>query len=249
MPVTGSVGAWLLQAASDSIGTRHAMAAGGVLDTLAVVAITVVALLLIALLILLIPAVRSLRRTSEKMEAVLGRLSGELDPIVRHATSIADNADYISTAVRADIGHVSLTVRRANDGLNEALDASERRVREVGALLRVFQDEVEHTFVSGTSVVRGFRAGADALRDRADDFLEDEDMEELDDEPDDFADEPGEFGERGTILDSDYDIDDEIEDTLEEGEETDNAYDWARDRGDGGDDLEGRPRIRRRPAR
>jgi uncharacterized protein YoxC len=255
MPVSGSVGALLLQAASDSTGARHAAAGGGLLETLAIVAFVIVALLLIALLVLLIPAVRSLRRTSEKVEALLGRLSGDLDPIVRHATNIADNADYISTAVRADVGQVSLTVRRANDRLNEALGASERRVRELGALLRVFQDEVEHTFVSGTSVVRGIRAGADALRDGTDDFLDR--LDDFDDEPDDFVDEPGEFMEGGTILDSDDefdddivdDIDDEIEDTLEEGEERDTGYDWARDGRDRGDGPEEKPRIRRRPAR
>ena len=256
----GSVGALLLQAAG-SDAARQATAGGGLLEVLAIIAIAIVALLLIALLVMLIPAVRTFRKASEKMEAVIDRISGELDPIVGHAKSIADNADYISTAIRADVGSVSLTVRRANDRLNEALDASERRVRELGALLRVFQDEVEHTFVSGTSALRGMRAGAGALRDGTLDFLdelddlddealEDEALEdeELDDEPEDYVDEPGEFPESGTILDSN-EIDDEIEDTLEEGEEIDNVYDWARDGRDGGDDSEERPRIRRRPTR
>lgn len=253
MPITGSVGASLLQAASDVMGTRQAAAGSGLLETLAVVAIVIVAIFLIALLLLLIPAVRSLRRTSEKAEALLSRISGDLDPVIRHATSVADNADYISTAVRADMGQVTLTVRRVNDRLNEALDASERRVRELGALLRVFQDEVEHTLVSGTSIARGIRAGADALRSGADDFLDD--LSELEDEgdegeePDELLDEPGEFTQRGTILDSNGDIREDIEDTLEEGEDRDNGYDWARDGGVGGDGHEERPRIRRRPAR
>lgn len=247
MPITGSLGVLLLQAASDVIGARQATAGGGLLVTLAIVAIVIVALFLVALLLLLIPTVRSLRRASEKMEAVLGRLSRDMDPIVRHATSIADNADYISTAVRADVGQLTLTVRRANDKVNEALDASERRVRELGALLRVFQDEVEHTVVSGTSMLRGVRAGAEALRVGAEDFLEG--LDDVDEEADDFVDEPGEFLESGTILDSDDEVDEEIEDTLVEGEETDDGYDWARDGGERGDDHEERPRIRRRPAR
>ena len=245
----------LLQAAG-SDAARQATAGGGLLEVLAIIAIAIVALLLIALLVMLIPAVRAFRKASEKMEAVIDRISGEVDPIIGHAKSIADNADYISTAVRANVDDVSLTVRRANDRLNEALDASERRVRELGALLRVFQDEVEHTFVSGTSALRGMRAGAGALRDGTLDLLdelddlEDEPIEDepIEDEPEEYVDEPGEFPESGTILDSD-EIDDEIEDTLEEGEEMDDGYDWARDGRDGGDDLEERPRIRRRPAR
>ena len=247
MPVTGSVGTFLLQATSESIGARQAATGGGLLETLAIVAIAIVALLLIALLVVLIPAVRSLRRTSEKMEALLGRLSGDLDPIVGHATRIADNADYISTAVRADIGQLSQTARRANDRLNEALDVSERRVRELAALLRVFQDEVEHAFVSGTSLIRGFRVGADVMREGTGDLFDD--LDDLEEDPEDFPDEPGEPLGSGTILDSDADIDDEIEDTLEAGEETDDGYDWPRDGGGRGDGFDERPRIRRRPAR
>ena len=240
----GSVGTLLLQAASGADAARQAN--GGWLEVLAIVAIVMIALILIALLVVLIPTVRSLRRASEKMESVIDRISGDLDPIVRHATTIADNADYISTAVRADVRDVSLTVRRANGRLNDAIDATERRVMELGALLRLFQDEVEHTLVSGTSMLRGVRAGADALRDGAIDLLDD--LDELEDEQDDFIDEPDDFPESGTILDSD-EIDDGIEDTLEEGEETDDGYDWARDGRDGGDESEARPRIRRRPAR
>jgi uncharacterized protein YoxC len=237
----------LLQAASESIGASQATAGGGLLETLAVVAIAIIALLLIALLLLLIPTVRSLRRATEKMEDVLGRVSREMDPVVRHATNIADNADYISTAVRADVGQLSLTVRRANDAVNGVLDDSERRVKELGALLRVFQNEVEQTLVSATSILRGVRAGAEALRDGADDFLDELDDDE--EESDDLMDEPDEFLESGTILDLDDEANQEIEDTLVEGEEMEDGYDWKRDGGDGGDDLEERPRIRRRPAR
>lgn len=237
MPVMLSVGmgSWLMQTAAVAdplVAQRGGVGVGagatdgiGLLGVLAIVALVVVALLLIALLVLLLPAIRSFRRASEKSEALLDRLTGDLAPIIRHATSIADNADYISTAVRSNVGEVSRTVRNANERLDEALLASERRIRELGALLRIVQDEVEHTVVSTTSIVRGIRASADALRDRPFDFLE-----------------------TGTLPDSD----DEIEETLEEAEETDYGHDWARNRGEGdgqGNGYEERPRIRRRPGR
>jgi uncharacterized protein YoxC len=251
MPVTGSVGALLLQAAGVG-AAQQAVSGDRTLEIVAIVAVVMIALILIALLVALIPAVRSVRKVSEKLEAMLDRASADLDPIAGHAKKIADNVDYISTTVRADVGDVSLTVKRANARVNEALDASERRVKELGALLRLFQDEVEHTLVSGTSVLRGFRAGADALRDGTIGFLDGE-LDELEDEADDFdelIDEPDDFPESGTILDSDEidEIDEDIEDILEEGEESDDGYDWARDGGDGRDDREERPRIRRRPA-
>lgn len=248
MPVMGPVGALLLQAASGAgvDAARQATAGGGLVEIIAIIAIAVIGLVLIALLAVLIPAVLGLRKVAEKMEAVIDRVSGELDPIMGHAKSIADNADYISTAVRADVGDVSGTLRRANDRLNVALDATERRAQELGALLRVFQDEVEQTFVSGTSLLRGFRAGADSLRYDTIDFLDD--LDDIEDEPEDFIDEPGDLPTSGTILDSD-EIDEQIEETLEDAEERDDGYEWARDGGDGGDDAAERPRIRRRPAR
>jgi len=242
----GPVGALLLQAASGADAARQATAGGGLVEVIAIIAIAVIGLVLIALLAVLIPAVLGLRKVAGKMEAVIDRVSGELDPIMGHAKSIADNADYISTAVRADVGDVSGTLRRANDRLNVALDATERRVQELGALLRLFQDEVEQTFVSGTSLLRGFRAGADSLRYDTIDLLDD--LDDIEDEPEDFIDEPGDLPTSGTILDSD-EIDEEIEDTLEDAEEMDDGYEWTRDGGDGGDDAAERPRIRRRPAR
>lgn len=241
----GPVGALLLQAASGAGAARQATAGGGLVEVIAIIAIAVIGLALIALLAILIPAVLGLHKVAGKMEAVIDRISGELDPIIGHAKSIADNADYISTAVRADVGDVSGTLRRANDRLNVALDATERRVKELGALLRIFQDEVEQTLVSGTSLLRGLRAGADSLRYDAIDLLDE--MDDLEDDPEEFLDEPGDLPADGTILDSD-EIDEEIEDTLEEAEETEDGYEWARDGGDGGDASAARPRIRRRPA-
>ncbi|HET7623570.1 MAG TPA: hypothetical protein VFK39_16820 [Gemmatimonadaceae bacterium] len=246
MQVMGSVGALLLQAASGADAARQATAGGGSLETIAVIAIAVIGLVLIALLAVLIVTVLELRRAAVKIEAMVDRVSGKLDPVIGHAGNIASNADYISTVVRGDVGKVSDTLTRANERLNVALDATERRAKELAALLRIFQDEVEQTLVSGTSMLRGFRVGAYSLRDDALDLLDE--LDDLEDEPDDFIDEPDDLVASGTILDSD-EIDDEVDDTLEEAEETDDGYEWARDGGDGGDASAQRPRIRRRPPR
>ncbi len=242
----GSVGSFLLQAASGADAGRQATAGGGSLEAVAIIAIAVIGLVLVALLAVLIVTVLELRRAAAKIEAIVGRVSGQLDPVMGHARSIADNADYISTVVRGDVGKVSGTLTRANDSLNTALDATDRRIRELAALLRIFQDEVEQTLVSGASMLRGVRVGAYTLRDDAIDLLDD--LDDLEDEPDDFIDEPDELATSGTILDSD-ELDDEVDDTLEEVEETEDGYEWARDGGNGGDDSEERPRIRRRPPR
>ncbi len=239
----GPVGALLLQSAASADAARQA--SGGLVEIVAIIAIAVIGLVLIALLAVLIPAVLGLRRTAVKLETLMDRVSGELDPILGHAKRVADNAEHITTVVRADVGEVSGTLRRANDRLKLALDATERRARELGALLRLFQDEVEQTFVSGTSVLRGFRAGADSLRYDAMELLEE--LDELEDEDgEDLVVDFDDLPEDGTMVDPD-EIDDEIEDTLEDGEETDDGYEWARDGGDGRDGPAARPRIRHRP--
>jgi uncharacterized protein YoxC len=201
MPVLGWAGAFLLQNAAGTVAAGQAAPGGRVLGVIAMIAIAVIGLTLVALAATLVPTLLGLRKAAAKMESVLDRLGTELDPIIGHARSVADNADYISTAVRADVGNFRNTIRRANDGVDAALDATERRVRELGALLRLLQDEVEHTFVSGTSMLRGVRVGADALRHGAAELLselEDEDDEELEYE-DDFE------------SDDEYDIEDDEE--------------------------------------
>lgn len=239
----GPMGAFLLQSAASADAARQA--SGGLVEVVAIIAIAVIGLVLIALLAVLIPAVLGLRKTAVKMETLMDRISGELDPILGHAKRVADNAEHISTVVRADVGEVSGTLRRANDRLNLALDATERRVRELGALLRLFQDEVEHTFVSGSSMLRGFRAGADSLRYDAMDLLDE--LDELEDEDDeDLVEDFDDLPQSGAMVDA-QEIDDEIEDTLEDREETDDGYEWARDGGDGRGGPAARPRIRHRP--
>lgn len=279
MPVLGWAGAFLLQSAAGTVAVGQSAPGGRILGVIAMIAIAVIGLTLVALVATLVPALLELRRAATTMEAMLDRLGTELDPIIGHARSVADNADYISTAVRADVGRFRNTLGRANDGLDAAVDASERRVRELGALLRLLQDEVEQTFVSGTSMLRGVRVGADALRHGAagllndldyedDEELEDEDDFESDDEYeleddeeyarvsedgyDDASDEelidgPGDLPERGMMLDAE-DSDGTIDDTHDDGEETDDGNQWTRDGGDGGDGSEARPRIRHRPS-
>lgn len=243
----GPVGALLLQSATNADAARQATASGGAVEVVAMIAIAVIGLVLIALLGALIPAVLGLRKTAMKLETLMDRVSGELDPILGHARRVADNAEHISQVVRADVGDVSGTLRRANERLNLALDSAERRVKELGALVRIFQDEVEDTLVSGTSMLRGFRAGADALRYDALDLLDElDELEEEDEAEEELVDDADDIRPGGAKLDPD-EIDDEIEDSLEDGEETDDGYEWARDGGDGGDAGAARPRIRRRP--
>jgi hypothetical protein len=186
----------------------------------------------LVLMVILIPAVVKFRRTATKFEAVLEHIERSIDPVTKHASNIANNIDYISTSIRADVQAIRKTLLVANEGIRDVIDSSERRLHELGAVLRVVQEEAENAFISTASTVRGVRAGAAAFREdgaRVADANEDEAF-------DDDEDELEAVGEL-EALDDDYDSD------------LDAALDAAEDMNDGNDDGStfGRaePRIKR----
>jgi uncharacterized protein YoxC len=206
------VSGWLQGAAAALPDTVVTRAAGpGWIGVVTSIAIWIIALLLIVILVTLLPAIRDFRRATGKTNALLDRMSAEFGPLVRHTAAIADNADYITTAVRSDVQHVSRTVHHATDRVNDALAASERRLRELGALLQLAQDEMEHAIVSTAATLRGVGAGAAAFRDEAHELLSpDDELDDLDDQLDDLEEreesddgyddtEPGDHGARPRI--------------------------------------------------
>lgn len=55
---------------------------------------------------------------------------------------------------------------RANDRLNEAIEAAEDRVRELGAVIDLTKGEVEDTLLTASSALRGLRTGVRVLSSR-----------------------------------------------------------------------------------
>ena len=199
----------------------------------------------LVLMIILIPAVVKFRRTATKFEAVLDHIEKSIDPVTKHAANIANNIDYITTSIRADVQDVRKTLLIANDGVRNMIESSERRLHELGAVLRVVQEEAEHAFVSTASTLAGVRAGAavfgengarlagadDAADDDALDALAELDDEDpLDDEFDEDLDED---------LDSDNDEDSDLDAAADAAEEMTDGYD------NGSTFGRAEPRIRR----
>jgi len=80
--------------------------------------------------------------------------------------------------IHADFGPLAVNAR-----------ALAERLAEFNALLTVFQEEAEATFVSTASTIRGVRSGASAFRhleDETDDIGEDDDGDDESDEADDY---------------------------------------------------------------
>src|SRR5262245_36904037 len=134
------------------------------LQQIAQIASTLTTITLLVLVVFAVPVAWRLRKTFRKVDHLLDRIYADITPITRHASSIADNVDYVTTAIRTDVQQVNATIAAANQRIHQAVALTEQRLNEFNALLGVVQEEAEQLFVSTASTVRGVRTGAAALR-------------------------------------------------------------------------------------
>jgi uncharacterized protein YoxC len=214
MTLIVQMGALLLQGATTATGNTVATPAGSgpswyVLFTQITTAASV--LVFLVLMLILIPALVKFRKTAEKLDAVLDHIQRNIEPVTKHAAHIADNVDYISTSVRADVQELRRTLLSANSGIRDAIESSERRLHELGAVLRVVQEEAEQAFVSTASTIRGLRAGAESFRENGARLRRSETPDEMEDLED--------------LNDGDFDDDDLDDDDLDDAEGSLEEYD------------------------
>src|SRR5438477_882813 len=161
----------LLQAANvvrDTIYMKQVAAESGWFEKVTGVASGVLTLTIIVLSVALIPAAWNFRKSYKKVSDMLDKIYGDINPLMRHASAIADNVDYISTAVRVDIQQVSQIVAAVNQRLQQAAGAAEERINQLNALLEVVQEEAESAFVTTASTIRGVRTGINQAFDEED---------------------------------------------------------------------------------
>ncbi len=165
-----NAGAWLLlQAArSDTLLMRQVGQDPGWFEKATAVASGLMTIAILVLTVALVPAAWNFRKSYKKVNDLLDRIYGDVNPIMRQASSIADNVNYITTSVRADVQQVNATVAAANQRLQQAVAMTEQRLNEFNALLEVVQQEAESMFVATASTVRGVRTGAASLHHEGD---------------------------------------------------------------------------------
>jgi uncharacterized protein YoxC len=172
IPVAGAwpVQRWLLQVAAapaDTLTMRVVEQPRGWFDTVSGIASILISVALLALCVGLIPAAWNFRKSYKKVNELLDKVYGDVNPLMRHASTIADNVNYVTTSIRVDVQQVNQTIATANERLQEAVRLTERRVSEFNALLHVVQREAEDTFVSTAATLRGVREGAATFREDA----------------------------------------------------------------------------------
>ena len=161
----------LLQTAAalpDTIYTKEIVTEPGFWQKVASVASGVMSITVIILTIAVVPAAWNFRKSYKKTSEMLDKVYGDINPLMRHASAIADNVDYISTAIRVDIQQVSQTVAAVNQRLQQATAAAEDRINQLNALLDVVQEEAESAFVTTASTIRGVRTGINQAFDEED---------------------------------------------------------------------------------
>ena len=161
------LGGALPQAAAalpDTFYMKPLAAEPGLFERVASVASGLVSISLVVLTVALVPAAWNFRKSYKRINALLERVYGDISPIMRHASSIADNVDYVTTAVRGDVERVSHVIRLAEERVERAVEGAERRLNDFNALLDVVQEEAEGVFLTTASTVRGVRRGAATLR-------------------------------------------------------------------------------------
>lgn len=165
--VMAHAGAWLQQNAATLPDTLYLRQQHGWFEQLTAIASGIVSVCLFVLTVALTPAAWNFRKSYKKVSELLDKVYADVNPLMKHASTIADNLDYITTSVRVDVQKVNQTIAAANQRLQEAVDLTEERLHEFHALLRVVQREAEETFISTASVVRGMRTGVAAFGDDA----------------------------------------------------------------------------------
>ena len=128
---------------------------------------TLRALMTLAILVLtvaVVPAAWNFRKSYKKISDLLDKVYADVNPITHHASRIAENVDYVTTAVRADTDRARALVEDAEQRVRLVLERAEARARDLEALLEVAQCEAGRSLVSAASTVAGVREGVASLR-------------------------------------------------------------------------------------
>jgi uncharacterized protein YoxC len=167
-------GAELLQqvarALPDTIYTKQIVAEPGLWEKITSAASGVITITVIVLTVALVPAAWNFRKSYKKVSDMLDKIYGDINPLMRHASAIADNVDYITTSIRVDVQQVSQTVAAVNQRLQEAVAGAQDRMNELNALLDVVQEEAESAFLTTASTIRGVQTGINQAFDQEDLF-------------------------------------------------------------------------------
>ena len=109
----------LLQVAAlpDTIITKQVAVEQGAFAKVASVAQGLMTIAILVLTVALVPAAWNFRKSYKRVNELIDRFYGDIGPLVRNANTVADNVNYITTAIRVDVQQFNQTVALANERL------------------------------------------------------------------------------------------------------------------------------------
>lgn len=143
----------------DTLVTKQVTTEPGMFSKITSIASGLMTIALLVLAVGLVPAAWNFRKTYKKVNELLDKVYGDVAPLVRSASMVAEDAREIVSIVKGDVRQVQQTVAAANTRLLKAVREAEERLDQFNALIEVVQDEAESTFVDTAATVRGVRTG------------------------------------------------------------------------------------------
>jgi len=130
-------------------------------DIVIALAAASVAATFVAILFTIVLFLAQARRAAKSLEDARKKLS--LDPAVASLRRTAENLEAISRTFREESSRLSGSVGLLSERVQQASDRIEERIEEFNALLEVVQGEAENAFVDSAARARGIRAGLEHL--------------------------------------------------------------------------------------
>lgn len=143
----------------DTLVTKQVMTEPGMFSKITSIASGLMTIALLVLAVGLVPAAWNFRKTYKKVNELLDKVYGDVAPLVRSASMVAEDAREIVGIVKGDVRQVQQTIAAANTRLLKAVREAEERLDQFNALIEVVQEEAESTFVDTAATVRGVRTG------------------------------------------------------------------------------------------
>lgn len=132
-------------------------------DSIALAADLAVLVAAAAMAVLALVLVRVLTQWHRTMAELRTMVHQNLGPASDRARSIAENVQFITEALRADVTRLNDAVQALTARLHQASNHMEARIEEFNALMEVVQSEAEDIFLDTAATVRGVKEGARAM--------------------------------------------------------------------------------------
>ncbi|MBK9978995.1 MAG: hypothetical protein IPP20_13940 [Gemmatimonadetes bacterium] len=153
----------LLQAAADSVGTRIVVEHSW-LDTAANVGQSLVSFLVLVMLVMGVLLLYALKKTIDELTKLIRSAYEPLRTAIAEAREVTGEVRAMAKGLKAPVERASETIDEASDRFRAVMDVAEGRLARLDELVNIVQEEAEGAVLGAASLMRGVRAGGQAVR-------------------------------------------------------------------------------------